>query len=157
VDVKLMNITATVLFVACGLLLAAALGWWALRHPLFAIGGITVQGDVTHNSVATLRANVAPQLAGNFFTVDLKQRARSLRGRALGAAGGGAARSSRTGCACAAGAPAEAFWGAEAESHLVNTFGEVFEANVRRRRTGRPAAPGGPGRQAARCWRCTAR
>ena len=53
------------------MLLLAALGWWALRHPVFALGGITVQGEVTHNNAATLRANVAPQLAGNFFTVDL--------------------------------------------------------------------------------------
>ncbi|HEY8361176.1 MAG TPA: FtsQ-type POTRA domain-containing protein, partial [Ramlibacter sp.] len=72
-DVKLMNVTASVLFAVCGVLLAAALGWWAVRHPLFAIGGITVQGDLAHNSVATLRANVAPQLAGNFFTLDLRR------------------------------------------------------------------------------------
>ena len=72
-DVRLMNITASVLFIACGLLLAAALGWWVVRHPLLAIGGIVVQGDVSHNSVATLRANVAPRLAGNFFTVDLQK------------------------------------------------------------------------------------
>ena len=45
-DVRLMNITATVLFAACALLLVAALGWWALRHPLFAIGAIVVEGEV---------------------------------------------------------------------------------------------------------------
>lgn len=129
VDVKLMNLTATVLFAACALLLAAALGWWALRHPLFAIGAITVHGDVAHNSAATLRANVAPRLAGNFFTVDLQQaraafeavpwvrravvrrqfpnrlRVQLQEHRAL------------------------AFWGADAESRLVNSHGEVFEAN----------------------------
>ncbi|RYF17625.1 MAG: cell division protein FtsQ/DivIB [Comamonadaceae bacterium] len=127
-DVRLMNITATVLFAACGLLLVAALGWWALRHPLFAIGGIVVQGDLAHNSAATLRANVAPRLAGNFFTVDLRQareafqevpwvrhavvrrqfpnrlRVELLEHEAL------------------------AFWG-DSESRLVNTQGEVFEAN----------------------------
>src|SRR5690606_20000679 len=73
VDVKLMNITASVLFVLGAVLLAAAFGWWALRHPLFAIGGITVDGDVSHSSEATLRANVAPRLAGNFFTLDLRR------------------------------------------------------------------------------------
>ena len=31
-DVKLMNVAATVLFFACGAMLLAALGWWALRH-----------------------------------------------------------------------------------------------------------------------------
>src|SRR5688572_7226193 len=76
-DVKLMNIAASVLFAACGVLLVAAMGWWALRHQLFAIGGITVSGDTAHNSVPMLRANVAPRLAGNFFTVDL-DRARAV-------------------------------------------------------------------------------
>src|SRR5436190_4660472 len=71
VDVKLMNIAATALFSACLVMLLAALAWWAVRHPLFGIAGITVQGEVAHNSVVTLRANVAPKLAGNFFTVNL--------------------------------------------------------------------------------------
>ena len=70
-DIRLMNVTATVLF-ALGLAwLLAAGGWWALRHPWFAVSAITVAGDVSHNSAATLRANVAPRLAGNFFTVNL--------------------------------------------------------------------------------------
>ena len=72
-DVRLMNIAATVLFVAFGLLLVAALGWWALRHPVFAIRGIVVQGETSHNSVPMLRANVLPKLRGNFFTVDLQK------------------------------------------------------------------------------------
>ena len=129
VDVRLMNTTATVLFAACGVALAAALGWWLLRHPLFAIAGITVEGDVTHNNVPTLRANVAPRLAGGFFTVDLAQtravfesvpwvrhavvrrefpnrlRVRLEEHRAV------------------------ALWG-DSESRLVNSFGEVFEANA---------------------------
>ena len=56
-DVRLMNITASVLFFVCAVLLLAAAGWWALRHPLFALGGITVQGDVSHSNAVTLRAN----------------------------------------------------------------------------------------------------
>ncbi|MDF2463807.1 MAG: ftsQ, partial [Ramlibacter sp.] len=63
-DVKLMNIAATALFTVGIVLLLAAVLWWALRHPLFAISGISVQGDVAHNNAVTLRANVAPRLAG---------------------------------------------------------------------------------------------
>lgn len=37
------------------------------------IAGITVTGDVAHNSALTLRANVTPRLTGSFFTVDLAQ------------------------------------------------------------------------------------
>src|SRR5512133_604067 len=70
-DIKLMNYTATALFCIGLVLLLAAGAGWTLRRPLFAVAAITIQGDVSHNSAATLRANVMPQLAGNFFTVDL--------------------------------------------------------------------------------------
>ncbi len=128
-----MNITASVLFVVlASVVLAGGAGRGGLvRQPLFALGGITVQGDVTHNNAVTLRANVAPRLAGNFFTVDLAPRARGLRVGALGAPGGGAARVPEPAARDAAGAPGRwRYWGAEGESRLVNSFGEVFEANA---------------------------
>jgi cell division protein FtsQ len=129
VDVRLMNLTASVLFVVCGLLLVAALGWWALRHPLFAIGGIVVQGDVTHSSVATLRANVAPRLAGNFFTVDLQQ-ARAAFESVPWVRQAVVRRQfpNKLRVELQEHQP-EALWGADTESRLVNNFGEVFEAN----------------------------
>ncbi|HWI80904.1 cell division protein FtsQ/DivIB [Ramlibacter sp.] len=129
-DVRLMNIAATALFAGALALVAAAGGWWLLRHPVFAVAGITVQGDVSHNSMATLRANVAPRLAGNFFTVNLlatreafeaapwvrhavvrrefpnRLRVELQEHRAV------------------------ALWGSENETRMVNSFGEVFEANV---------------------------
>lgn len=129
VDVRLMNITATVLFFACGLLLVAALGWWALRHPLFAIGGIVVQGDVAHNNAATLRANVAPRLAGNFFTVDL-QKAREAFEAVPWVRQAVVRRQfpNKLRVVLQEHQP-EALWGADSESRLLNTFGEIFEAN----------------------------
>jgi cell division protein FtsQ len=129
VDVKLMNITATVLFAACALLLAAALGWWALRHPLFAIGGITVQGDVAHNNTATLRANVAPRLRGNFFTVDLQQ-ARAVFESVPWVRQAVVKRQFPNKLRVQLQEhQAEALWG-DSESRLVNSYGEVFEANA---------------------------
>jgi cell division protein FtsQ len=129
VDVRLMHITATVLFIACGLLLAAALGWWVIRHPVFAIGGIVVHGDVSHNSAATLRANVAPRLAGNFFTVDL-QKAREAFEAVPWVRQAIVRRQfpNRLRVELQEHEP-QAFWGGDSESRLVNTFGEVFEAN----------------------------
>jgi cell division protein FtsQ len=129
-DVKLMNIAASVLFTMFIAVLLAAGGWWALRHPLFAIVGISVQGDTAHNSALTLRANVAPRLAGNFFTLDL-----------------GAARQAFESVAWVRKAvvrrdfpnrlrvqleehKAVALWGADRDSRLLNNFGEVFEANA---------------------------
>lgn len=129
VDVKLMNTTASVLFAAFALLLVAALAWWAVRHPAFAIGGIVVRGDVTHNSVATLRANVAPRLAGNFFTVDL-QKAREAFEAVPWVRQAVVQRQfpNKLRVHLQEHRP-EAFWGADSESRLVNTFGEVFDAN----------------------------
>jgi cell division protein FtsQ len=129
-DVRLMNATATVLFVACGLMLAAALGWWALRHPVFALKAIVVQGDLTHNSAATLRANVAPRLTGNFFTVDL-QKAREAFEAVPWVRKAVVQRQfpNKLRVRIEEQRP-EALWGAESESRLVNDFGEVFEANA---------------------------
>ena len=72
-DVKLMNIAAAALFMACGVMVLAAGFLWALRNPVFAIGGISVGGDVAHNNEVTLRANVAPHLRDTLFTTDLAQ------------------------------------------------------------------------------------
>eukprot|EP01036_Dinobryon_divergens_P041608 gene41608-55164_t len=56
------------------LLVAAAL--WVARQPMFAIRSIQLEGDVTRNSLATIRTSAATRLAGSFFTLDL-QAARS--------------------------------------------------------------------------------
>ncbi len=130
-DIRLMNITATVLFAACGLLLVAALGWWAVRHPVFAIRGIVVQGDVTHNNAATLRANVAPRLAGNFFTVDLRKAREAFEAVPWVRKAVVRRQFPNKLRVQLEEQKAEALWGAESESEsrLVNTFGEVFEAN----------------------------
>ncbi len=128
-DVRLMNITATVLFIACGLMLVVALGWWALRHPVFAIRGIVVQGDLGHNSVATLRANVAPRLAGNFFTVDL-QKAREAFETVPWVRQAIVKRQfpNKLRVELHEQQP-QAYWGTDSESRLVNAQGDVFDAN----------------------------
>lgn len=129
-DVKLMNFAATALFAAFALLLAAALGWWALRHQVFAITGITVEGETAHNSVAMLRANVAPRLAGNFITIDLA-RARQAFESVPWIRQAVVRRQFPDRLRVRLEEHhAVALWGAEGESKLVNTHGEVFEANV---------------------------
>ena len=128
-DVRLMNITASVLFAACGLLLAGALGWWLLRHPMFAIGGVVVQGDTGHNSAATLRANVLPRLRGNFFTVDLQKTREAFEAVPWVRHAVVKRQFPNTLRVQLQEHEAEAFWGADSESRLVNTYGEVFEAN----------------------------
>jgi len=72
-DVRLMNLVAHTVFVAAavGALVAGVL--WLMRSPLFPIRGIQIDGDLARNSVPTIRANAAPRLAGNFFSVDLQK------------------------------------------------------------------------------------
>ncbi|MBK6004461.1 cell division protein FtsQ/DivIB [Ramlibacter ginsenosidimutans] len=128
-DVRLMNITAAVLFIACGLLLAGALGWWVVRNPMFAIRGIVVQGDTGHNSAATLRANVLPRLRGNFFTVDLQKTREAFEAVPWVRHAIVKRQFPNKLRVQLQEQEAEAFWGADSESRLVNTYGEVFEAN----------------------------
>jgi cell division protein FtsQ len=84
---------------------------------------------VTHNSAATLRANVAPRLAGNFFTVDLLQ-ARAAFEAVPWVRQATVKRQfpNKLRVELLEHEP-EAYWGADSESRLVNTFGEVFDAN----------------------------
>ena len=129
-DVKLMNIAANALFTLGFVLFAAAGAWWAVRHPAFAIAGITVQGEVTHNSAPTIRANVAPQLAGNFFTIDLAAARKAfetmpwVRQAVVRRDFPNRLRVQLEEH------HAVALWGGEGDSRLLGDRGEVFEANV---------------------------
>ncbi len=131
-DVRLMNAAASVLAFVAVLLVAATALLWLARQPFFAIRSISVDGDVGRNSVSTIRANAAPRLAGNFLTLDLgsvrhafesvpwvrhavvqrvwpnRLRVRLEEHRPVALWGGGEPGSEK----------------------LVNSFGEVFEANV---------------------------
>ncbi len=73
VDIRLMNIATALLLVVVLSLLLGSGAWWLLRHPMFAIQSISVQGEVTRNNAMTLQSHVMPQLEGNFFTIDLNQ------------------------------------------------------------------------------------
>lgn len=149
-DLRLMQAAtrALALVLAALVLMAAAL--WVLRHPAFALRGITVQGDTAHTNEVTLRAIVAPRLAGNFFTLDL-----------------GAARSAFEAVPWVRRAvvrrefpnrlrvtleehQAAALWGADGESRLINTHGELFEANPGDVNADELPRLGGPDSQAAR-------
>ena len=71
VDIRLMNAVASLLLTMGVFACLGAGAWWALRHPAFALQGITVDGEITRNNALTLKNNVVPQLRGNFFTLEL--------------------------------------------------------------------------------------
>ena len=129
-DVKLMNMTASVLYLAFALMVLGAVAGWASRHPIFAIRGIAVTGEVTHNNALTLRANVASRLSGTFFTMDIT--AARLAFEAVPWVRQAVVRRefpNRLKVQLQE-HKAVAYWGVEGESRMVNSFGEVFEANV---------------------------
>lgn len=71
-DVRLMNGVSTVLFALLALAVVA-LGISRLTLlPVFSLRAIKVNGEVSRNSVVSLRANALPRLKGNFFTINLK-------------------------------------------------------------------------------------
>ncbi len=71
-DVRLMNAVAAAVFLLAAVGAGVAAWAWLMRSPLFPIRAIQLDGDLARNSVPTIRANAAPRLAGNFFSVDLQ-------------------------------------------------------------------------------------
>ena len=129
-DVRLMNMAAASLLVVFVLLLLGGGAWWLLRHPLFAIQTITVQGEVTRNNAITLRANVVPQLQGNFFTMDLNRTKEAFE--AVPWVRGAVVHRdfpNRLRTVLVEHEPM-ALWGDESANKMVNQQSRVFEANV---------------------------
>ena len=125
-----MNFAAGLLAVAAVLLMLGGGLHWLLQHPIFNIQSITVQGEVSRNNAVTLRANVMPQLNGNFFTIDLK-RARDAFEAVPWVRGAVVHRDfpNKLKAVLLEHEPM-ALWGDEGSSKMVNQQSQVFEANV---------------------------
>jgi cell division protein FtsQ len=98
---------------------------------VFALRVIQVEGEVTRNSVSTIRANAAPRLAGNFFTTDL-QKGKSAFESVPWVRQAIVRRvwPNRLAVRLEEHRPA-ALWSSDATTDkIVNTYGEVFEANL---------------------------
>ena len=134
-DIRLMNATAGVLGALGVIALIAVALLWAAHRPVFAVKSIRIDGDLAHNSALTIRANAAPKLAGNFFTLDLVAGRRAFESvpwvrhaivRRIWP--------NRLAVQLEEHRPAALWAGARgddaAADKLVNSFGEVFEANL---------------------------
>ncbi len=134
-----MNLTSNLLFAAFGAAALLLIGQWWTRQPAFNFRSIVIHGEVAHNSVATIRANAAPALLGNFFSMNLRHSQQAFeavpwvrqavvqrvwpnrlrvqleehRAAAIWSTDEAVSRS-----------------GSSEADKLVNTFGEVFEANL---------------------------
>jgi cell division protein FtsQ len=128
-DVRLMNTFSGVLGWMFAVIVLALLGSWLVHQPMFFLSSIKVQGELTHNNAVTLRANVAPKLEGNFLTVDL-QAVRAVFETVPWVRRAVVKREFPNHIKVVLYEhKAIAFWGAEGEARLVNSQGEVFEAN----------------------------
>jgi cell division protein FtsQ len=72
-DIRLMNAVATGVFALAALVLLALAIAWATRAPLFTLRSIALEGEFARSNLATVRANALPRLTGNFFSFDLER------------------------------------------------------------------------------------
>lgn len=132
-DVKLMAVATQLLLGVFALLALAAIGTWAVRHPVWTVRAINVQGDVAHQSAVTLRALLATQmrtrLSASFLSVDLQQ-VRELFEQVPWVRRAVVQREfpNRLRVTIEEHQPV-AWWGENGSGRLVNTLGEVFEAS----------------------------
>jgi cell division protein FtsQ len=140
-DVRLMNAVSALLVAALVVTVAWAALRWVVRLPAFNFRAIQVEGDVSRNSVASLRANALPRLHGSFLSMNLKE------GRTAFEAVPWVRHAQLTRVwpmrlkVYLEEHRAAAYWEARtdgadsateaaAERALVNSFGEVFQANL---------------------------
>ncbi|MBW8844901.1 MAG: cell division protein FtsQ/DivIB [Burkholderiales bacterium] len=72
-DIRLMNAVSALLVAVLLATAAWAAMRWVVRLPVFNFRAIQVEGDVSRNSVASLRANALPRLHGSFLSMNLKE------------------------------------------------------------------------------------
>lgn len=131
-DIRLMNMASAAMIVVLLAMGTLGLGIWVLRHPVWTIQGITVQGDVVHQNAVRLRAQLATQLrqqvSSSILDADLNK-VRELFETVPWVRQARVQREfpNRLKVTLEEHVPV-AWWGQPGSGQLVNTFGEVFEA-----------------------------
>ncbi|WAC72985.1 cell division protein FtsQ/DivIB [Roseateles sp. SL47] len=140
-DIRLMNGVAALLFLAVTVGCLGLAFQWLVRQPFFAVGAITVEGDVSRNSTASLRANALPRLRGNFVTMNLRNARQAFEAVPWVRRATVQRVWPRKLLVRLEEHHPAAYWETKADNadadsdavvdtRLVNTFGEVFEANL---------------------------
>jgi len=129
-DIRLMNATTAALVGVFVLLGLVATTRWVARLPGFDIQGISVRGDVVHNNIPSMRANVLSQVSGTFFTVNLTAIREAYESMPwVRKAVVRREFPNRLRVELQEHQPV-AYWGTEGDSRMLNSFGEVFDANI---------------------------
>jgi cell division protein FtsQ len=120
---------ASGLIVMGALLFAAAT--WFVRSPLWTIRHIEFSGDIRRNNAATLQANTLPRLNGTFFNMDLRHAKQVFESVPwVRSAVVRRVWPDRLQIRLQEHQPAARWIGVDGNERLVNTFGEVFDANL---------------------------
>ena len=152
-DVRLMNAVATGIFaLAAAVLLAAGL-LWLTRLPWFGSRALQVDGEMARSNVPTLRANALPRLQGNFFSVDL-QRTRTAFEAVPWVRQAVVRRvwPDRLAVRLEEHRPVALWQKDEENPSLVNSFGELFDANLGDVEDDRLPVFSGPAGSSAAMW-----
>ncbi|HEX4510983.1 MAG TPA: cell division protein FtsQ/DivIB [Burkholderiaceae bacterium] len=130
-DVRLMNAIAAGVFVLGTAGLFAAGTSWLARRPFFDFRAIELDGDLARNSVTTVRANALPHLHGNYFTLNLRQ-AEAAFEQVPWVRHAMVQRvwPDRLVVTLEEHQPVAIWTGDENSDTMVNSLGEVFEANI---------------------------
>jgi cell division protein FtsQ len=130
-DVRWMRNTSNLLFAVAAVLLVGIALLWLTRQPVFALGSIRIEGDMTRNSVATIRVNALPKLRGNFFSTDLKADQRAFESVPwVRHAVVERVWPNRLSVRLEEHRPVAVWSRPDSDDRLVNAQGEVFQANV---------------------------
>ena len=130
-DIRLMNATAALVGVLALGVLALGAASWVARQPAFALRQIRLEGETARNNAATVRAHVMPRLAGNFFTLNLQAAREAFE--AVPWVRHAVVRKvwpNRLVVQLEEHRPVAVWKGEEGDDRLVNSHGEVFEANL---------------------------
>lgn len=131
-DIRLMTMATSVMVVVLLVMGIVAVSHWVLRHTLWTIRGITVQGDVAHQNPVQLRAQLASQLrariSSSILDADLHQ-VRQMFEAVPWVRQAQVQREfpNRLKVTLEEHVPV-AWWGQSGSGQLVNSHGEVFEA-----------------------------
>lgn len=130
-DVVWMNAAATALFALAVVLLAAAGLTKLSRLPYFNLQKVQIEGDLVRNNLATVRANIVPRMRGGFFNVEL-ERSRAVFEDVPWVRKAVVRRvwPDELRVVLEEHKPVAYWRRAHAEDQLVNTYGEVFDANL---------------------------
>ena len=129
-DIRLMNLSAMALLAVFAVMVVVAGIRSLARWSAFDLQQIVVTGDSRHSNSATLRANVAPRISGTFFSVDLS-RVRAAFEAVPWVRKAVVRREfpNRLHVILQEHEPV-GLWGGDGDTRLINSFGEIFEANV---------------------------